>query len=398
MKLSIVIVNYNVRNFLEQCLIAVRAASQGLDVEIFVVDNHSTDGSVEYLRPRFPEVVFIENNHNPGFAKANNQAIQQCKGEYILLLNPDTVIGETGLHHICCFMDDHPEAGAIGVKMLNGHGIFLPESKRSFPTPWVSFCKLFGISKLFPRSRRFAAYNLPYLHPDEPHRVNVLAGAFILIRYKALKEAGFLDESFFMYGEDIDLSYRIILAGYQNYYIPERILHYKGESTQKGDKKYLYAFYDAMLVFYKKYYPHSGRFISSLIRLSISLRKGYATAFEKAKWGKRDNNYELRITNYGGKRAFIICDESHFNKIKLSVIQHFPSTNIDFRQLIPTPASPLLKRYGGPFGFEGATNIIFCYPDIAFDQMLQFMDEYPSSKITYHIYHPNNDLFISPNS
>ena len=173
MKLSIIIVNYNVKYFLEQCLCSVRAATRGMEAEVLVVDNHSADGSVEYLRPRFPEVTFIENKDNPGFAKANNQAIRISSGEYVLLLNPDTVIGEESMRSLCFFMDEHPEAGGIGVKMLDGHGAFLAESKRSFPSPWVSFCKIFGLSKLFPSSPLFARYSLPYLNKEKQHRVVV---------------------------------------------------------------------------------------------------------------------------------------------------------------------------------------------------------------------------------
>ena len=253
MKLSIIIVNYNVKYFLEQCLCSVRAAIAGMEAEVLVVDNHSADGSVEYLRPRFPEVTFIENKDNPGFAKANNQAIRISSGEYVLLLNPDTVIGEESMRSLCFFMDEHPEAGGIGVKMLDGHGAFLAESKRSFPSPWVSFCKIFGLSKLFPSSRLFARYSLPYLNKEKQHKVEVLAGAFMFLRREALDKVGLLDESFFMYGEDIDLSYRIVKGGYANYYIPERILHYKGESTKHGDIKYVKAFYGAMLIFYRKF-------------------------------------------------------------------------------------------------------------------------------------------------
>ncbi|WP_288213143.1 glycosyltransferase family 2 protein, partial [Parabacteroides sp. CAG:2] len=268
-KLSVIIVNYNVKYFLEQCLYSVRAAVTGMDAEVFVVDNNSTDGSVEYLRPKFPEVVFIENKDNPGFAKANNQAIRQCTGEYVLLLNPDTVVGEESLRSLCFQMDEDPEIGAIGVKMLNGHGVFLPESKRAFPSPWVSFCKIFGLSKLFPNSPAFARYSLPYLDKEQTHKVEVLAGAFMLLRHEALDKVGLLDESFFMYGEDIDLSYRIVLGGYKNLYVPERILHYKGESTKHGDLRYIRAFYGAMLIFYKKYYPGSGWLMRILIRLAV---------------------------------------------------------------------------------------------------------------------------------
>ena len=391
-KLSIVIVNYNVKYFLEQCLISVRAAANGLDTEIFVVDNHSTDDSVAYLRPIFPEVIFIENDNNPGFAKANNQAIRLCKGEYILLLNPATVIGENSLRTLCRFMDEHAKAGALGVKMLNGHGAFLPESKRSFPTPWVSFCKLFGLSKLFAHSPRFAAYSLPYLNPCEQHEVEVLAGAFLFLRHAALKKVGLFDESFFMYGEDIDLSYRIRLAGYQNYYIPERILHYKGESTNKGDKKYLHAFYDAMLIFYRKYYPHSGWFISNLIRLTITCRKGYAAWFEKKKWGKEKNNHDLRLTNERGSRAFVICHETHFEQIKQSLSTRFPATTT-FTYYQPLSTQPSIT-----IGEFGAIDVIFCYPHITFDQMLLWMDRMADKKITYHIFHIDKGLFISPNS
>ena len=214
MLLSIVIVNYNVKYLLEQCLRSVREAAQGIEVETWVVDNASTDGSVDYLRPLFPEVHFIENADNPGFAKANNQAIRLSRGRYVLLLNPDTIVTSEALRGACHFMDSHTNAGAIGVKMINGHGAFLPESKRSFPTPWVAFCKLSGLSRLFPRSPRLAAYSLRYLSDDAVHEVQVLSGAFMFLRHEALRRIGLLDEAFFMYGEDIDLSYRMIPAGY----------------------------------------------------------------------------------------------------------------------------------------------------------------------------------------
>ena len=391
MKLSIVIVNYNVKYFLEQCLIAVRAATAGLDVEVYVVDNQSSDGSVEYLRPKFPEVYFIENQDNPGFAKANNQAIRQCESEYILLLNPDTVIGENSLHTLCRFMDEHPEAGAVGVKMLNGHGAFLAESKRSFPTPWVSFCKLFGLSALFPRSTRFAAYSLPYLNPDQKHQVEVLAGAFMLLRHNALKKTGLFDESFFMYGEDIDLSYRITRAGLQNYYLPERILHYKGESTKKGDRKYLHAFYDAMLIFYKKYYPQSGLLISGLIRLSIALRKGYAALFEKKfKPNKKQKTH---------RKWLVFCAETQAESARETIGQRLAGLLSIDMQTIPmdfqtTPTEQSLNNFAIK---KSCTDIVFCYPDLSFEKMLIVMDKAADKTITYHIYHRNNGLLISPN-
>jgi GT2 family glycosyltransferase len=279
LKLSIIIVNYNVKYYLEQCLDAVLSATINIDAEIFVVDNHSSDGSIEYLMPRFPNVLFIDNQENIGFSRANNQAISKAKGEYILLLNPDTVIGENSLTNVCGFMDENPQAGAVGVKMMDGYGQFLAESKRGFPSPWNSFCKLTGLSKLFPYSKRFGGYHLKYLDNNSVHAVDILAGAFMMVRKDAIEKAGLLDEHFFMYGEDIDWSYRITRSGYTNYYFPEPIIHYKGESTKK-DFKYVTHFYEAMLIFFNKHYPHSNRFFKFLIRLAI-IACGTISAFQK---------------------------------------------------------------------------------------------------------------------
>jgi len=271
MKLSVIIVNYNVKYFLEQCLRSVLKASKNIETEIFVVDNNSSDNSVEYLTPLFPEVTFIANKDNPGFSKANNQAIELAKGEYILLLNPDTVVGENTFSEVCRFMDEHPDAGALGVKMLDGAGNFLPESKRGFPSPWNSFCKMFGLSRLFPQSPFFSKYHLRYLDENQTHEVDVLAGAFMLLRKSVLDKIGLLDGAFFMYGEDIDLSYRITLGGYKNYYLPIPITHYKGESTKK-DIKYVKIFYQSMIIFFNKHYPHCGKLYAALIYAAIFTR------------------------------------------------------------------------------------------------------------------------------
>ncbi|HMQ48418.1 MAG TPA: glycosyltransferase family 2 protein [Saprospiraceae bacterium] len=255
MKLSVIIVNYNVRYFLEQALLAVRKAAAGLEVEVWVVDNHSVDDSVKMVREKFPEVHLIANDTNPGFSIANNQAIVESTGEYVLLLNPDTVVEEDTFELCLQFMDEHPEAGGLGVRMIDGSGKFLPESKRGFPTPWVAFAKTFGFSNLFPKSKRFNHYHLGYLDEMEVHEIEVLAGAFLMLRRSVLDEIGLLDESFFMYGEDIDLSYRIIQAGYKNYYFPKTtIIHYKGESTKKGSLNYVLTFYQAMIIFARKHF------------------------------------------------------------------------------------------------------------------------------------------------
>ena len=274
MKLSVIIVNYNVKYFLEQCLYSVRKALKGLEAEVFVVDNNSVDGSVEMVKEKFPEFFCIGNKDNLGFSKANNQAIRQSTGEYVLLLNPDTLIEEDTLQKVCDFMDAHPDAGGLGVKMVDGKGNFLPESKRGLPTPSVAFYKIFGFSRIFPKSKVFGKYHLGFLDKEETHEIEILSGAFMMMRKSVLDKTGLLDETFFMYGEDIDLSYRIIKAGYKNYYFPgTRIIHYKGESTKKSSMNYVLVFYNAMVIFAKKHFSQkNARLFSFLINIAIYFR------------------------------------------------------------------------------------------------------------------------------
>ena len=276
--LSVIIVNYNVSYFLEQCLLSVRKAVEGLEAEVFVVDNNSVDGSAEMVRRRFPEVILHANRENVGFSRANNQAIRRAQGKYVLLLNPDTVVEEDTFHKCFRYMEEHPPAGALGVKMMDGAGKFLPESKRGMPTPWVAFAKVFGLSALFPKSKLFNQYHLGHLPEDETSEVDILAGAFMFMRTEALEKVGLLDETFFMYGEDIDLSYRIQQGGYQVIYFSEtRIIHYKGESTRKTSVNYVFMFYRAMMVFAEKHFSGSqAKTYSFLIRFAIYLRAGLA--------------------------------------------------------------------------------------------------------------------------
>ncbi|PJB14851.1 MAG: glycosyltransferase [Flavobacteriales bacterium CG_4_9_14_3_um_filter_32_8] len=280
MKLSIIIVNYNVRHFLAQCLNSVVKATANISAEVFVVDNNSLDDSVKMVRENFPNVNVIHNTKNVGFSKANNQAIELAKGEYILLLNPDTVVEEDTFEKCIQFMDAHPEGGGLGVKMIDGNGNFLPESKRGLPTPSVSFYKIFGLSKLFKKSKIFSKYHLGYLNEDEINEVEVLSGAFMWMRKSVLDKVGYLDEAFFMYGEDIDLSYRILLGGYKNYYFPEaKIIHYKGESTKKGNINYVFIFYNAMIIFSKKHFAKKAKAFSFFISIAIYLRAFLAILF-----------------------------------------------------------------------------------------------------------------------
>jgi len=274
MLLSVVIVNYNVSYFLEQCLKSVFRALEGIDGEVFVVDNHSVDESVRMVREKFPSVIVIENKENVGFSKANNQAMALARGRYILLLNPDTVVEEDTFSTCLSFMEAHPEAGACGVKLIDGQGNFLPESKRGLPTPAVAFYKIFGLSRLFPKSKKFGQYHLGYLDAESTHSIDVLSGAFMFMRKDALDKSGYLDEDFFMYGEDIDLSYRITQAGYKIYYHPKtRVIHYRGESTKKSSINYVFIFYQAMVIFARKHFsPNRAQIFAFLIQIAVWAR------------------------------------------------------------------------------------------------------------------------------
>jgi GT2 family glycosyltransferase len=278
MKLSVIIVNYNVKYFLEQCLLSVKKAIDGIEADIWVVDNASSDGSVEMLRSQFPEVKLIANKDNVGFSRANNQAIRASEAEYVLLLNPDTVVAEDTFGKCLAFMEARPQAGGLGIRMLDGGGRFLKESKRGLPTPRVAFYKMFGISALFKNSKKYGQYHLTYLSEHQNHPVDILAGAFMLMRKSLLNQIGLLDEKYFMYGEDIDLSYRIRLAGAENWYFAESaIIHYKGESTKKDSVNYVRVFYQAMAIFAKQYFSaRNAQLFAWLIQFGIFFRAGMA--------------------------------------------------------------------------------------------------------------------------
>jgi GT2 family glycosyltransferase len=376
--LTVVIVHYNVPQFLEQCLCSVRLASEGLAVEVIVVDNASAVDPSLHLAGLYPEVRFVINGDNLGFAAANNRALRMSSGRYALLLNPDTVVGEGCFRELCAFMDSRPEAGAAGLKMLDARGRFLVESKRGFPTPWASFCKLFGLARIFPRS----GYNLSYLSEDEVHAVDVLAGAFMLIRREALEHAGLLDEAFFMYGEDIDLSWRIRRAGYTNYYLPIRLLHYKGESSRQGDSLYIRSFYGAMLIFFRKYYPRSGRGLGLLIGMAVRLKSlqarlaGYLSGIKP-----RQPLKERRLLISGSRRNYETAKE------------------ICLRQLPGLASAEYAGEEHAPLAGTGITDIAFISPDIAFEEMLLQMErncKEAGGSIRHHICRPDAGILVSP--
>ena len=325
MKISVILVSYNVRYYLEQAVRSVLlAAGTDIATEIFIVDNASTDGSVGYLTARFParrypNVHIVANSGNVGFGRANNQALARATGEYVLFLNPDTLLTENTLHHCLAFADARPDLGALGVEMLKADGTFAFESRRGLPTPWTAFCKMSGLAALRPRSKRFGKYYMRYLDATRPARIEIVSGAFFMARREALNACGGFDEDFFMYGEDIDLSYRLLKRGLHNYYLPTPILHYKGESTQKSSYRYVHVFYEAMLIFYRKHYHHSHISLTLLVKTAIL---GRALLALVAGFGRRLVRPFRHPRLTARPRYLFLGPESHFAAVRDLAARH----------------------------------------------------------------------------
>ena len=306
MKLSVIIVSYKVPCYVDQCIVSVQRATQGIDYEIFVVDNHSQDGTVAHLKSRFgSSITVIDSNHNLGFARANNIAIRQSKGEYVLLLNPDTFVGEESIRQVLAFMDAHPKAGGAGARMRNADGSLALESRRAVPTPYVSLLKMLGFSN---------RYYMSHLGWEEPGRIDVMSGAFCMLRRSAIDRVGLLDEDFFMYGEDIDLSCRVLNGGFENWYVPADIVHYKGESTQKSSFRYVHVFYQAMLIFFRKHYRNLSLFYTLPIKAAIYLRALLALVqlqYYRVRMGMGFVSKQPTVTYVfvGGERMLAECQE-----------------------------------------------------------------------------------------
>ena len=268
MQLSVIILNYNVRYFLELCVLSVQKAIQNLDAEIIVIDNNSSDDSCTMMKQRFPNVKLIENKENLGFPKGNNIAVAAAKGEYICILNPDTVVAEDTFEKVLAFAKSQNDFGIVGCKLIDGTGNFLPESKRGIPTPWVAFTKIFGLYKLFPNASLFNKYYAQHLNENQTGKVDILVGAFMVMKRELYNEMRGFDENCFMYADDIDLSYRALLLQKQNYYFHETtVIHYKGESTVR-DGTYMNRFQEAMNFFYKKHFKVS-LFFSLFMKIGI---------------------------------------------------------------------------------------------------------------------------------
>lgn len=352
MQLSVVIINYNVKHFLEQCLCSVLKACRNLEAEILVIDNHSTDGSQAYFKDRFREVRFVWKTSNNGFARACNEGWKMASGEYILFLNPDTLLPENGLELSLAFMQQHPDAGAMGVKMIDGSGCYLPESKRGFPGAWASFCKMAGLTRLFPQSRFFARYYLGHLSHTASHPADVLSGACMLVRRSILEQTGGFDESFFMYAEDIDLSYRIQQAGFRNYYFAgTTILHFKGESTVKQSPSYIRHFYGTMIQFVEKHYRGISR------HLYILLLRGMIAA--------KLQLVSQRTTEQAvhQKEKCYVLGLPESEPLLHALLARYFSAAVPVSDLSAVPAGSV---------------VLLCEPGCSFDDILRLMEKHPA--------------------
>ncbi len=397
MKLSVIIVNYNVKYFLEQCLCSVTRACKDIDTEIFVIDNLSTDGSKAYLHGKFEKVNFIWNTENVGFSKANNQVLKLATGDFILFLNPDTILAEDCLAKcLACFQNDN-YIGAVGIRMIDGSGNFLKESKRGFPSSFTSLCKLSGLTVLFPTSKFFAGYYLGHLDQHKNHEADVLSGAFMMIRKSVLDKTGGFDEQFFMYGEDIDLSYRIQKAGYKNLYLAETtMIHFKGESTRKGSPDYIKLFYGAMNIFVKK---HSGGTTASiygfLIQIAIGMKifiSAILNQLRSALWHPQVSNKNEKYLIIGDKNRFAFV-QSILHKNNIGSLLY---AGKDPGDLTTENRAEYLENLSNVLRDHHIKGIIFCMNDFTAKKTIALIELLPTS--TDFRFHYANTLCIISSS
>lgn len=392
-KLSIVIVSYNVRHYLYQCIDSIFCSSIAGDVEVIVVDNHSHDGSVDFIRNRFPKVKVIALTHNLGFARANNMALRSAKSEYMLLLNPDVVLGNGVLEEAVEFMDAHPDCGGLGLRMLKVDGTDAMESRRGLPTPLTAFYKMVGLCNRFPEHKKFGKYYLGYLPWDEPGEIEVVSGAFCMLRKQALDKIGLLDEDFFMYGEDIDLSYRILKAGYKNWYLPVRILHYKGESTHKSSFRYVHVFYEAMLIFFRKHYGHMSLLLSLPIKTAIYMKAAVTLVAMQFNVVRRNLGFVERRCSAMPRYIFIGSEKSYATCRKL-----VESKGLDI-SFIAARAETCPDGHAATGNISASTDAI-CYVvyDLAaysYGDVLRIFSAHPLANVEMAFYHPADNIIIT---
>ncbi|WP_264553805.1 glycosyltransferase family 2 protein [Flavobacterium sp. N2038] len=376
MQLSVIILNYNVRYFLEQCVLSVQEAIAVLDAEIIVVDNNSSDDSCLMMKEKFPFIKLIQNKENFGFPKGNNIGVTEAKGEYICILNPDTVVAEDTFLKIVAFAEEKKELGIIGCKLMDGNGSFLPESKRGIPTPWVAFTKIFGLYKIFPKSKLFNRYYAQHLSENQTGKVEILVGAFMFMKKNLYLELNGFDEDCFMYADDIDLSYRVLQLKKDNYYFHETtVLHYKGESTIK-DELYMKRFQDAMNFFYQKHFRKS-LFFSFFIQTGTIV-----FSFIKMFQGKSKQKTQ--------PESYIFYSENKFLSEKLPVILKNKVVFLNFKKEKMVNSCLILKGK--------KTEIILDNQYVSFKKCIKIIETLKDKNITFKIFPKNTNYIIGSNS
>ncbi|MCD0471281.1 glycosyltransferase family 2 protein [Flavobacterium sp. JAS] len=376
MQLSVIILNYNVRYFLEQCVLSVQEALSTLDAEIIVIDNNSADDSCEMMQNKFPNIKLIENKINFGFPKGNNIGVSQARGKYICILNPDTVVAEDTFIKILAFAERQADLGIIGCKLIDGTGNFLPESKRGVPTPWVAFTKIFGLYKIFPKTNLFNQYYAQHLDENETGKVDILVGAFMFLKRDLYQELQGFDEDCFMYADDIDLSYRVLQKQKVNYYFHETtILHYKGESTVK-DEKYMKRFQEAMNFFYQKHFKKSW-FFTFFIQIGI-----WFFSFVKMFQGK--------VKSKPLPESVVFYSSNKILSEKLPSILKNKVLFLDFKKE---------KMVNSWLVFKGKRGeIILDNQYVSFKKCIKIIETLKDKNITFKIFPKNTNFIIGSNS
>ncbi|KFF02453.1 glycosyltransferase family 2 protein [Flavobacterium reichenbachii] len=376
MQLSVIILNYNVCEFLEQCVLSVQESLSSIDGEIIVVDNNSSDGSCLMMKKRFPEVKLIQNHENFGFPKGNNIGAAEAQGEYICILNPDTIVAEDTFFKILAFAERQTNLGITGCKLIDGTGSFLPESKRGIPTPWVAFTKIFGLYKIFPKNIFFNQYYAQDIDENETGKVDILVGAFMLLKRDLYLQLNGFDENCFMYADDIDLSYRALQIQKTNYYFHETtVLHYKGESTVK-DQKYMRRFQEAMDYFYKKHFKKS-LFFSVFIKIGIVF-----FSLVKMFQGKPKEN---RIPE-----TYVLYSSDLKLSKKLSIVLKNKVINYDFKKE---------KMVNSCLIFQGkSVEVILDNRYVSFKKCINIIETLKDKRITFKIFPKNANFIIGSNS
>ena len=397
MTLSVVIVSYQVRYYLAQCLDSLNRALEGMDGEVIVVDNHSSDDTVPYIRKHYPWVRLIANNHNLGFARANNIALNLAQGEYILFVNPDVVVSENALKDCVCYLSEHDDAGALGVCMLNRDGSRALESRRGVPTPMTAFYKMSGLCGLYPKSHRFGRYYMGWLPWDFPVEIEIVSGAFTMMRTAVMRQMAGYDEEYFMYGEDIDLSYRLLKAGYKNYYLPIQILHYKGESTHKSSFRYVHVFYEAMLIFLQKHFGQLSALLTIPIKVAIYAKAFSALLTMSVHKIKKMLGFTIRP---GRKQPVYVCvgEQAMLDRCKAKIEEkvyegiYIQGNSTTLEDGHATILEQLLTNY-----HDRDVVVVYDTASYLYNNVFEIFEVNPHSNIHVGFYYPDKDVIIAPN-